>query len=84
MIAINTPNDLIKLLKAKKIQPKSAEFLYSKMRGMIPLVFTETEPPTAEEVINQIKHLETLESPKHFWQTQEPFSIKDIFKTNLN
>ena len=82
MILIENAEDIVKLLKAQKIKPENAIYLYSKMRSMIPLSFSETEPPTPIEVINQIKHLETLENPIAFWQKEQQFSIKNIFNAN--
>jgi hypothetical protein len=83
-MTLNTPNDIIKLLKQKRIKPMNAVRLYSFMRNLMQLEFTDTIEPTAEEVIAQIELLETLNNPIIFWQQKNDFAMKDLFKINLN
>jgi hypothetical protein len=83
-MTLNTPNDIIKLLKQKRIKPMNAVRLYSFMRNLMQLEFTDTIEPTAEEVIAQIELLETLNNPIIFWQQENDFAMKDLFKINLN
>ena len=82
MILIENAEDIVKLLKAQKIKPENAIYLYSKMRSMMHVEFSNQKEVTPIEVINQIKHLETLENPIAFWQTEQQFSIKNIFNAN--
>jgi exoribonuclease II len=84
VVEINNPNDIIKLLKAKRLSPRNAIRLYCHMRTMVVLEFSDDEQPTINDVINQIELLEQLHKPLSFWQKQQAFSIKDIFKFNLN
>jgi hypothetical protein len=83
-MTLNTPNDIIKLLKQKRIKPMNAVRLYSFMRNLMQLEFTDTIEPTVEEVIAQIEILETLNNPIIFWQQENDFAMKDLFKINLN
>jgi hypothetical protein len=83
-IELSTPNDIVKLLKAKRISPTNAIRLYCCMRSMVVLEFSDAEQPTIKDVINQIELLEQLDRPLSFWQKQQEFSIKDIFNINLN
>jgi hypothetical protein len=83
-MVLNTPTDIIKLLKQKRITPTQAIRLYSVMRSIMQLEFTETIEPTAEEVVKQIEVLETLNNPIIFWQQDNEFSMKHLFKINLN
>ena len=83
-IELSTPNDIVKLLKAKRITPRNAIRLYCHMRTMVVLEFSAAEQPTINDVINQIELLEQLDKPLSFWQKQQAFSIKDIFNINLN